>query len=267
MLCRQQFTIGWMFFSLQSTVMVKWHHYIFQFYMLKSYLKMTILQQISNPYLASLILGLLYGFTFCTSTCLPYVISYIAGIGAGFRKGFTVALIYNIGRVVAYALLGTVVGLSTVLISEEFLLSYQEYSSIAFGAVIIVVGAIILLRNPVNCSYSPTKKTDSMQFFDKLSKRFDIRAFFMGFTKGLVLCPPLIALLLYAVTFSQIDCTILAVVFGIGTTLSPLLLLSGATGWLLNKAPLFRTWISRIGGVFLVLMGISILFTSALAFT
>ena len=58
-------------------------------------IKMTVLQQISNPYLASLILGLLYGLTFCTSACLPYVISYIAGIGAGFRKGVVVTSIYK----------------------------------------------------------------------------------------------------------------------------------------------------------------------------
>jgi hypothetical protein len=56
---------------------------------------MTVLQQISNPYLASLILGLLYRLTFCTSACLPYVISYIAGIGAGFRKGVVVTSIYK----------------------------------------------------------------------------------------------------------------------------------------------------------------------------
>lgn len=58
-------------------------------------IKMTVLQQISNPYLASLILGLLYGLTFCTSACLPYITSYIAGIGAGFRKGVIATPIYK----------------------------------------------------------------------------------------------------------------------------------------------------------------------------
>jgi len=56
---------------------------------------MTVLQQISNPYIASLILGLLYGLTFCTSACLPYVTSYSAGIGAGFRKGVIATSIYK----------------------------------------------------------------------------------------------------------------------------------------------------------------------------
>lgn len=58
-------------------------------------LKMTVLQQISKPYIASLILGLLHGLTFCTSACLPYVTSYSAGVGAGFRKGVIVTSIYK----------------------------------------------------------------------------------------------------------------------------------------------------------------------------
>jgi sulfite exporter TauE/SafE len=226
-------------------------------------LKMTVLQQISNPYLASLILGLLYGLTFCASACLPYIISYIAGIGAGFRKGVIITTIYNSGRIVAYALIGTAAGLLSAVISEEVFLSYQNYSSIAFAAVIVVIGVSILLKKSTACTCA-TKQPDPLGV-SKLTQRFDIRAFFMGFTRGLILCPPLIALILYAVKFSQLDCTILAVLFGVGTALSPLMFLGGATGWLLNKAPLFRKWLSRIGGTVLVFMGVMFLLNALLA--
>jgi hypothetical protein len=47
---------------------------------------MTVLQQISKSYFASLILGLLYGLTFCTSTHIPCIKSYSTGIGARHRK-------------------------------------------------------------------------------------------------------------------------------------------------------------------------------------
>ena len=226
---------------------------------------MTLLQQISNPYLASLVLGLLSGLTFCTSACLPYVVSYIAGIGAGFRKGFTVALLYNTGRIVAYALVGIVVGLSAAVISEEFFLAYQDYSSFAFAAAIIVIGITILLKKPADCT-CVKKEPETTRFYEKLTQRFDIRAFLMGFTKGLIVCPPLIGLLIYAAAFSPANCTLLAILFGLGTALSPLLFLSGATGWLLQKAPLFRTWLSRLGGAFLIIMGIAILLSSLLGF-
>jgi sulfite exporter TauE/SafE len=223
---------------------------------------MTVLEQISNPYLASLILGLLYGLTFCTSACLPYIISYIAGIGAGFRKGLIVTTIYNSGRIVAYAIIGTIVGLLGTAISEEFFSSYQQYSSIAFGAIIVIIGLSIVMKKFGNSPCTSGQAHDLG--VSKLTQRFDIRAFSMGFTRGLILCPPLVALLLYAVTFSQVNTTILAVLFGTGTTLSPLLILGGATGWLLNKAPLFTKWLSRIGGIALVVMGLSVLFGSLL---
>jgi len=228
---------------------------------LRAQLKMTVLQQISNPYLASLILGLLYGVTFCASACLPYILSYIAGIGAGFRKGVIITSIYNSGRIVAYAIIGTIVGLLSTVISEEMFSAYQQYSSIAFGAIIIFVGATILMKKSGTTCNCTEQKPDSLGI-SKLTSRFDIHAFFMGLTRGLILCPPLVALLLYTATFSQVNCTLTAVLFGLGTALSPLLLLGGATGWLLNKAPLFSKWLSRIGGIVLVAMGLSVLFSA-----
>ena len=225
---------------------------------------MMVLEQISNPYLASLILGLLYGLTFCTTICLPYIVSYIAGIGAGFRKGIIVTSIYNSGRIAAYAIIGTVTGLFKAVVSDAFFLSYQNYSAIAFGAAIIIIGISILLRKS-NTETCMANESHHLGVAKKLTQRFDIRAFSMGFTRGLVLCPPLIALLLYGVIFSQVNCTILAVLFGLGTALSPLLFLGGATGWLLNKAPLFKKWITRIGGSVLVFLGLSILFNTVLA--
>jgi len=56
---------------------------------------MTVLEQNSNPHLASPILGLLCGLTFCASACLPHIISSIAGIEAGFKKDTIVTSIYN----------------------------------------------------------------------------------------------------------------------------------------------------------------------------
>ena len=72
------------------------------------------------------------------------------------------------------------------------------------------------------------------------------------------MCPYLVAiLLLYTLPFgSPIDSFAVAVLFGLGTALSPMLLLGGVTGWLLHKAPLFRKWISLVGGGVLVVLGV-----------
>ena len=67
---------------------------------------MSLLPDIANPYVAALAGGFLYGLFFCTSTCLPFIAGYIAGINAGFRKGVGVTLIFNGGRITAYAIIG-----------------------------------------------------------------------------------------------------------------------------------------------------------------
>jgi len=225
---------------------------------------MSVLEQISNPYLASLALGLLYGLTFCTTACLPYLVSYIAGIKAGFRKGVTVTAIYNSGRITAYAIIGTLIGLFKTVVSDTVFSSYQKYSSIIFGVVVILIGISIFLKK--SSKTCVTKKVEPQGILKSVKQRFDVRAFSMGFIKGFVLCPPLIALLLYAVTISQVNLTLIAVLFGLGTALSPLLFLGGAVGWLLEKAPLFRKWISILGGSFLVLLGVSVLVMALLEF-
>ncbi len=86
---------------------------------------------------------------------------------------------------------------------------------------------------------------------------FDYKAFTLGLGRGLILCPPLVALLVYSLPFSTpLGSVGLAVLFGLGTALSPMLLLGGVTGWLLNKAPLLRMWISIGGAAVLILLGI-----------
>jgi len=227
---------------------------------------MTVLEQISNPYLASLVLGLLYGLTFCASACLPYLVSYIAGIGAGFKTSIAVTAVYNSGRIVAYAIIGTAVGLIGTVIIKEILASYQQYTSIAFGAIVTAIGAAIILKKIGTCNCTQQQQTDRFGL-SKLTTRFDVRAFSMGFKRGLIVCPPLVSLLLYSVTISQVNCTAMAILFGAGTALSPVLFLGGSVGWLLNKAPLWRTWLSRIGGAALIIMGLSVLAGAALDLT
>jgi sulfite exporter TauE/SafE len=221
---------------------------------------MSLVPGIPNPYTAAFAGGFFYGLAFCTSACLPYVASYIAGIGAGFRRGIAVTLAYNSGRIIAYALIGGAIGILSgafrFLFSATTLLPFQQYSSIAFGIVTIAIGTSILIKSrKLTCNQ--VTQANIIPNSGKLFQRFDFGAFSLGLTRGLVICPALLALLVYSLPFATpIDSFALAVLFGLGTALSPLLLLGGATGWLLNKAPLFRKWISMFGGFVLVALGV-----------
>lgn len=222
---------------------------------------MSLILEVPNPYVEAFAVGLLYGLVFCTSACLPYIASYIAGIGADFRKGVIATLIYNLGRVTAYASIGGLIGILSSLfrfvVNESSISAFQQFSSYAFSVVTIVIGISILLKrrsNPHDCNPEGNKNLG----LRKLSGKFDVRAFSLGFSRGLIVCPPLAILLLYSIPFTApIDSFVLAVLFGLGTAISPMLLLGGVTGWLLNKAPLFRKWISIVGAGTLILLGIA----------
>ncbi len=219
-----------------------------------------------NPYIGALVLGLFSGVAFCTAACLPYVTSYIAGIGAGFRKGMVVTSTYNIGRVAAYAMLGALVGLLKLSVSDEAIFSYQKYSFLALGAISVVLGVNVIWKSrKPSCINCPAAEIKAQTGRSKLFGRFDVGAFSLGLSRGLIVCPPLIAVLAFSVaSAAPLDSFLLAVLFGVGTALSPLLLLmGGATGWLLNKAPLLRKWISISGGGVLIALGISSLISAS----
>ena len=220
---------------------------------------MSAIPEISNPYIGSFAIGLIYGLGVCTASCLPIVAGYIAGIGAGFRKGVRVTLIFNSGRVLGYALIGLLIGLLSgliTLVDPNVLSPFQIYSSIIFGAITVAIGGSMLLksRKPHECNIQGA----DMPQASKIGRfGFDFGAFTLGLSRGLIICPPLVSLLLlYALPFSSPAGTMtLAILFGLGTTISPLLVLGGVTGWLLNKAPLFRKWISLAGAAVLIVLG------------
>ncbi|XHH09355.1 MAG: sulfite exporter TauE/SafE family protein [Candidatus Bathyarchaeia archaeon] len=225
---------------------------------------MSLIPELSNPYLTSFASGLLYGLVACTATCLPYLASYIAGTGADFRKGFFTTLTFNSGRIVAYTLIGAVIGVFSGLIhfftQDSNISIFQAYSTLAFSIVTIVIGASLLYKNRKPCEINHRAIKPK-----RFAGKFEKGAFTLGLSRGLVLCPPLLTLLVYSVPFAgPVDSVLFAVLFGIGTSISPMLVLGGVTGWLLNKAPLLRTYIAFAGAAVLILLGVSTLISSIL---
>jgi len=222
---------------------------------------MSLIPEVSNPFLAAFAGGLLYGLAVCTASCLPYIASYIAGVGTGFRKSITITMIFNGGRVLAYTLIGCVVGLFSGLlrlfVSNSAISPFQTYSAIAFGILTMAIGVTIVIKSRSPCEFTAPSDKNVATPAKNGRFGFDFKAFTLGLGRGLIICPPLMALLLYSLPFSTpLGSVALAFLFGLGTALSPMLLLGGVTGWLLNKAPLLRKWISIGGAAVLILLGI-----------
>ncbi len=227
---------------------------------------MSLIPDIANPFLGAFAAGLLYGLAYCTASCLPVIAGYIAGVGSGFKQSVKITAIFNTGRVVAYTLIGALIalfgGLLRFFISDEAITPFQIYSSLVFGLVTVAIGALLMVqaRKPATCDC----KTDATVAAGRIRRYgVDFGAFTLGFTRGLVICAPLLLILTASLTLVDPAGSIaVAVLFGLGTSISPILILGGVTGWLLGKAPLFRKWISIAGGIILILLGILAVYSS-----
>jgi len=222
---------------------------------------MSLIPQTSDPFIGAFAGGLLYGLAVCTASCLPILAGYIAGVGSGFKKSVKLTFIFNSGRILAYAVIGAIIGLFGGLlrffVTDTAISPFQVYSSLGFGVVTIIIGGWLLYkaRKP-SCDCSNHSSSNKIVMGKVGRYGVDFGAFSLGLTRGLVICPPLVALLAYSLPFSNpLGSVGIAVLFGLGTALSPILLLGGVTGWLLSKAPMFRKWISIGGGVILIALG------------
>ena len=230
---------------------------------------MSLVPELASP-LEAFTVGVFYGLAFCTSACLPYIASYIAGIGADFRKSVIITLTYNAGRITAYAIIGALIGILSsafrLLVDEAAIAPFQEYSAYAFGIVTIAIGVNMLQKNRKRTRDCANLQNSEKPDNTRKIKHFDVRAFVLGLSRGLVICPPLFMLLVYSVPFAApVDTFVIAVLFGLGTALSPLLLLGGVTGWLLNKAPLFRKYIAIGGSALLIILGATTIVTAVIS--
>ncbi|NIP33931.1 MAG: hypothetical protein GWN18_03225 [Thermoplasmata archaeon] len=217
-----------------------------------------------QPELSALLLGIIYGATFCTLTCSPFIASYIIGSDRGTRRGVWLSVIFNGGRVVTYGLLGLAVGLAGGAFLVEGV--YALWGAIFFGIAVALIGIWIAVRRRPGSACGCTKEASwAQRLWHRVEPREgdggELSAAGMGLLIGLVPCPPLIALLVFSAAVGSASTgLVLGLLFGIGTVISPIIIIAAAAGWFSERiameAPAMRTGIRRVAGVMLVLLGI-----------
>ena len=190
--------------------------------------------------LEALTLGILYGLGPCTIFCAPVMVPLAMSFSKDGKDGLRHTLIFSFGRVISYAILGGLSGFAGTALSGVV-------SKEIVGGFIISIGVLVFLRRyPKKCSFI---------------KRFKGRhaSFSSGIMLGLSPCYPLIGLLsLAALSGNPITGLLMGLVFGLGTTVTPLLLLGFFAGKWAKFTREFRTMNIAITGFFLVLVGISV---------
>jgi len=172
-----------------------------------------------------LLLGLALGIGPCMASCGPLLLSYIAGTGKTVSRGLFTYLIFSISRMAAYAVLGVLIHLFGEIVTQRFAGLVGKYLYLAGGIFILFIGVLMMFRQ---------EKKDGLcakiqnVFLKKDAKTVGL----WGIIIGLLPCAPLVSVLSYIglVARSWPQSIFYSLAFGLGTMLSPLLLLCGAAG-------------------------------------
>ncbi|ADH85548.1 urease accessory protein UreH domain-containing protein [Desulfurivibrio alkaliphilus] len=157
------------------------------------------------------LLGLAYGSTVCSLSCLPWLGPYLLGCGSGFRDGLLAALFFMLGKALSYAFLGAVAGLL-----GQVLTIGAEQQRLIPGLALIGAALLLPLFAKEGCRPRPAQA----------GKRGSL--LLLGMATSLVPCPPLAAILvLAAASGSWLAGGGYGLLYGTALMISPLLIAGG----------------------------------------
>jgi len=191
-------------------------------------------------------LGITYGMTVCSLTCLPYLGPFLAGTGGGFRDGCGSVITFFVGKTFTYTVLG---GLAA---SFGQSMHTNAMGKTVMAAVIICTALTIPLFSSAQCGRTLRQSGKRLSFFA------------IGGISGLVPCPPLAAVLLLAAS----QTTILAgaacgLSFGCGLAVSPAIplggLLSFVSAGVTREVATFAPYLRFVSMAIMVLAGIRVM--------
>jgi cytochrome c-type biogenesis protein len=159
------------------------------------------------------LVGVLYGSTTCVFSCMPYLGPHVLATGGGFRDGLQSSAMFLGGKLLTYgALSAAAAALGHTLFSP--------------GAAPVrwVSGGLVIAAGLSLPFFSPAARCSRAR---GVSRGASLVA--LGAASGLIPCPPLLTLFTVAAGSGSMALGLLdGLAYGLGLTLSPLLLLGGA---------------------------------------
>lgn len=165
-----------------------------------------------------LILGLVYGFTVCSLSCMPYFAPYILGSGNGFADGLSSSLAFVMGKICTYTVLG---GIAAML---GLSMPFHRSHNVLMGIVMILVALTLPFAGREGCRQRCRGICTKGSMFT------------LGIISSAMPCPPLVAVFLLAAKSGSIAAGLsYGFCYGLGLVLSPMLILGGGFALLSQK--------------------------------
>jgi len=196
----------------------------------------------------------------CLITCGPLLVSYIASQANSVRNGIKIYFFFCLARVLAYGMIGILIGMAGHLFLDKIYQSkIVNYVFLAFGIFILFVGLSILIGK-----YNWDNKV-CKRFENVFTKNKILNALIFGLGFGFSPCPPLLGVLANILLMSNTVWKgfLYSIAFGLGTIVSPLLLLAffaSSLDKIFKKSPKLLIYIRFICGLIIVFLGSQIIY-------
>ncbi|HQJ15358.1 MAG TPA: sulfite exporter TauE/SafE family protein [Candidatus Omnitrophota bacterium] len=198
--------------------------------------------------------GVLFGAGPCLVSCGPVLISYICGTQKKARESLNAYTLFSLSRVAVYVFLSLCVFFIGRMGLENIVADYADYLFILAGFFLILLGVYFMLGKrmeikPFNLIYRHIIRGDTKNIV------------LLGLAYGFLPCAPFLGVLTYIglVSRNAAENIIYAVLFGAGTFVSPLLLVSLAAGAvpavIKNNDGLIARIVRMLCGAIMVFMG------------
>ncbi len=204
--------------------------------------------------------GFLLGSGPCLATCGPVLIFYVAAAKQNSREAILVWLLFSIGRISVYLGLSISIFLLGELLVRQNLMYIAKYVSSLGAAVVILIGVLTIIKDYSGINRICTVITAAMN--RGLS---GIQPVTLGLIMGLLPCAPLFAVLSYIALIITVwqECIFYSLIFGLGTFISPLILLVLGAGMipaaLLTKPTIYRIF-RFVCGFIIIFFGVQLIF-------
>lgn len=201
--------------------------------------------------------GLLFGWGPCLASCGPILISYIAGTNKDVPRGLKDYLLFSLARISVYVLLALVIFFAGSFVLERLLGKYAKYGFVLGGGFIVFIGLAMILGK--KAEFKLWKRIQP-----RLAENNSQNLILMGFIVGVLPCAPLLAVLSYIGLTSKtwLNSLFYSFSFGLGTLLSPIILLIIITGFipklLLPRQAVYARVFSLVCGIIIVIFGLQL---------
>ena len=204
------------------------------------------------------LLGLSFGAGPCIASCGPILLSYVAGTKKDILKSIFTYTLFSLSRITAYIILCLAVFFFGRFVQERLLSGiFYKIFILASTLFIVLTGVLMIIGRKIEFKFLRSLHGIMLERDNK-----SIAA--LGFIMGLVPCVPLLTLFYYVglVSKTWLHSVVYSVIFGLGTSISPLLILVLLAGFIPNiigaKEKIYAIF-SRICGIIIVILGLQLL--------